>query len=41
MTEGWGWPGLAKKAHYFVASESLCRKWLFTGALNGSPTKNV
>lgn len=22
--KGWGWPGLAKKAHYFVDSMSLC-----------------
>jgi hypothetical protein len=29
---GWGWPGLAKKAHYFEDDYALCGKWLFTGA---------
>jgi hypothetical protein len=32
---GWGWPGLAKKAHYFVKGRSLCGKWLFTGDSEG------
>lgn len=32
-TKGWGFPALAKKAHYFNAgkAESLCNKWMFTG----------
>ena len=33
MHEGWGWPGNAKKAHYFVGSRSLCGKWLYLGSL--------
>ena len=33
ILEGWGWPGLSKKAHYFKDHRSLCRKWLFGGAL--------
>ncbi len=30
---GWGYPLLAKKAHYFQEGEaiSLCGKWMFTG----------
>ncbi|HHL0958982.1 TPA: hypothetical protein ACQVH3_003732 [Serratia marcescens] len=33
--QGWGFPALAKKAHYFAdgSSTSLCGKWLFTGVL--------
>lgn len=33
LAEGWGWPALSRKAHYFLAgdSTSLCRKWAFTG----------
>ena len=27
--EGWAFPGTARKCHYFVGSESLCRKWGF------------
>lgn len=30
-TEGWGWPGLARKAHYFDHGRSLCGAWLYTG----------
>ncbi|HDT4814095.1 TPA: hypothetical protein QHO54_001054 [Klebsiella aerogenes] len=32
-TKGWGFPALAKKAHYFDAGSviSLCGKWAFTG----------
>ena len=33
---GWGWPGNAKKAHYFVDGRSLCGRWLFFG----QPTQN-
>lgn len=30
--QGWGWPGGARKAHYFtVGGRSLCGGWLFTG----------
>jgi len=29
---GWGWPQLARKAHYFVDGMSLCRHWMFTGS---------
>lgn len=30
---GWGWPGLASKAHYFPVGSmaSLCGRWLFSG----------
>jgi len=32
--EGWGWPALSKKAHYFAHSlTSLCGHWLFGGSL--------
>ncbi len=31
MKEGWAWPGLARKAHYFREARSLCGKWMFTG----------
>lgn len=35
---GWGWPGAARKAHYFEAGEvvSLCGKWMYTGTLTGN-----
>ena len=33
LTEGWGFPGLSRKAHYFRGARSLCRKWMFTGHL--------
>jgi hypothetical protein len=29
--QGWGFPGLAKKAHYFQGALSLCGKWMFMG----------
>jgi hypothetical protein len=32
--EGWGWPQLSRKAHYFRGTMSLCRKWMFTGRLD-------
>jgi hypothetical protein len=32
--EGWAFPALAKKAHYFVNVESLCGRWWFTGQLD-------
>jgi hypothetical protein len=32
MTEnGWAWPPLAVKFHYFVDNMSLCRKWAYSG----------
>lgn len=31
--EGWGWPPLSKKAHYFDGGRSLCGKWLFLGVV--------
>ena len=31
--EGWAWPGLARKAHYFRQGRSLCERWLYTGEL--------
>ena len=36
MAEGWGFPGLARKAHYFVEGKALCGKWAYTGSLDGS-----
>jgi hypothetical protein len=33
MKKGWGWPGLSKKAHYFVDGRALCGKWLFFGPI--------
>ena len=33
VQRGWGWPQLSRKAHYFVNGMSLCRKWMYTGAL--------
>lgn len=35
-TDGWGWPMLSRKAHYFTDGMSLCRKWMFTGGPSGS-----
>jgi hypothetical protein len=32
--EGWGWPYLARKCHYFTGDTSLCRRWLYTGELS-------
>ena len=31
--EGWGWPAMAAKPHYFDGMESLCGRWWFTGEL--------
>lgn len=36
MTEliaGWGFPGSARKAHYFEAGDaiSICGRWMYTG----------
>lgn len=38
LSEGWGWPLLSRKAHYFaedgsLGKTSLCRKWLYGGVL--------
>ena len=34
LEQGWGFPYLAKKGHYFTENSmtSLCGKWIFTGA---------
>lgn len=31
--QGWAWPGLSRKAHWFPADDltSLCGRWLFGG----------
>lgn len=33
LTAGWGWPGNARKAHYFARGEyiALCGRWMYTG----------
>ncbi|MDH1340142.1 hypothetical protein N5O83_04740 [Ectopseudomonas oleovorans] len=31
--EGWGKPYLARKAHYFINGQSICNRWLYTGAV--------
>lgn len=31
--QGWGSPGAARKAHYFISSRSLCMKWFYQGSL--------
>lgn len=31
--EGWGWPLLSKKAHYFINGLALCRRWAYAGPL--------
>jgi hypothetical protein len=34
LTEGWGFPGASRKAHYFLEdAKSLCGKWMYTGRL--------
>lgn len=33
LTEGWGFPGGALKAHFFRGAKSLCARWLYTGPL--------
>jgi hypothetical protein len=35
--EGWGSPALARKAHYFVDGQSICNRWIYTGALYERP----
>lgn len=41
--QGWGYPMLSKKAHYFVEGRSLCNRWLFTGCYSEQtpPTDNA
>lgn len=31
--EGWGFPSLSQKAHYFTGGRSLYGKWMFFGEL--------
>jgi len=31
--EGWGWPAMSRKAHYFVNGRSLCGRWMYFGKL--------
>jgi len=39
--EGWGFPRLSKKAHYFVDTMALCRKWgFYTGPLEQGNDKS-
>ena len=42
MSEGWGFPGGSRKAHYFRQMTSLCRRWgFYAGHLeadNGTPS---
>ena len=38
---GWGWPGLSKKAHYFINRLSLCRKWAYAGPLDEANHKSL
>lgn len=33
LAEGWGWPLLSRKAHYFVKHRALCGRWLYMGVL--------
>jgi len=33
VSEGWGWPGRSRKAHYFRENRSLCGQWFYTGPL--------
>lgn len=32
--EGWGFPALSRKAHYFVGTTSLCGRWMFAGEID-------
>ena len=34
LREGWAFPTEASKAHYFVLSRSLCKKWIYRGVLD-------
>jgi hypothetical protein len=33
MEEGWGWPRISKKWHYFINKRSLCGRFAFFGEL--------
>ena len=33
VSEGWAFPALARKFHYFKEGRSLCGKWFFLGDL--------
>jgi hypothetical protein len=39
LDEGWGWPMLSRKAHYFRGAMSLCRRWMYTGTLEAEDGK--
>lgn len=38
---GWRWPRLSRKAHYYMAGEtiSVCGKWMYSGPL--TPTQET
>lgn len=36
-TEGWGWPPITRKAHYFVEGRSLCGNWGSLGMIPLEP----
>lgn len=38
MLKGWGWPSLAKKAHYFIDGTSICGRWMYMGTINDTET---
>lgn len=39
-TNGWGWPTNSRKAHYFMGDTiSVCRKWMYGGALESETGK--
>jgi len=42
LEAGWGFPLLARKAHYFEAGEivSACGKWMFSGVRDNVPEKS-
>jgi len=40
LLEGWGWPALARKAHYFRLGRSLCGSWVFLGKLDRGNDKS-
>lgn len=40
LGEGWGWPMLSRKCHYFRDGRALCGKWLYTGEYTPD-TKNA
>lgn len=39
LKEGWGFPLLSKKSHFFINGMSLCRKWMYAGHLE-DPTSS-